>query len=294
MDTLITLFLLGAILFICWGIIQLFRKGRRKRGLIYIAGAVSAVAVAIFVVGIMNERDARTAGFDSYQEQQTAEEAEQERRITEMIAQPRPEEQPERDRLDALARENGYESHAAQLAAQKAAEQAERERLAAQEGVEREAAEREAQEASEAAELTEEQARQVRLASRTVSMTADIAELVRDYYSIEAVPSIPNEPLCREDGYCDFTVGVFNIQVFGAGLAVVEPTSQASLTDYVEMCAIVFAAISGSEVNFAGEVVGLIYGEALSAGSAERDLNGVEVKFSPAVGGALGCRLFKY
>ena len=70
--------------------------------------------------------------------------------------------------------------------------------------------------------------------------------------------------------------------------------NQASLTDYVEMCAVVFAAVSGSEMSYAVEVVGLIYGAAMASGSAERDFSGVEVKFSPALGGAMGCRLFKY
>lgn len=139
-----------------------------------------------------------------------------------------------------------------------------------------------------AAPLSVEEQRRAEMVAKTASMTESVVATVRSHYGVEAQPLIPNRPLCREDGYCDFNAGVFRIQVFGAGLAVVEPTDQASTTDYIEMCSVVFAAISGSEINYAGEVVGLIYGAALNAGSAERDFNGVEVRVSPALGGTLG------
>jgi len=144
------------------------------------------------------------------------------------------------------------------------------------------------------APVSEAEQRRAEMVAKTAAMTESIVATVQSHYGVNARPLIPNRPLCREDGYCDFNAGVFRIQVYGAGLAVVEPTSQASTTDYIEMCSIIFAAISGSETNYAGEVVGLIYGAALNAGSAERDVNGIEVKVSPAAGGALGCRLFKY
>lgn len=297
MDILIGLLLLAACLGFLWGVFNLFKKGQRRRGLIYVAASFGALMTSASLVGVQNERNAKAAGFASYAEQQEADAAEQERRLADLIAQRELELREEQERLDALAREQGYENHAAQQAAlaaeQSAAEQAERDRLAL-ERAQRAAAQIATQEAAEAAERANEEARQARLAAKTVGMTEQIASLVRSYYGVEAVPLIPNRPICREDGYCDFNVGVFRVQVYGAGLAVVEPTNQASLTDYVEMCAVAFAAISGSEMSYAVEAVGLIYGAALASGSSERDFNGVEVKFSPALGGAMGCRLFKY
>ncbi len=53
-------------------------------------------------------------------------------------------------------------------------------------------------------------------------MTEEIIALARSYYQIEPTPLIPNQPVCRDDGYCDFNVGVFRLQVYGRGLAVVE------------------------------------------------------------------------
>lgn len=297
MSVLIFVLLIAALAVFVWGLIKLFRKGQRRRGLVFIASSFGIFLLSLFVVDFAQDREAIAAGYASHEEQKAAEDAEQERRLAELIAQGEREEQEERDRLDTLAREQGYESHAAQqaaeLAAQRAAEQAERERLA-QERAEREAAERAAQEAAEAAARTEEEARQARLAAKTTAMAEQIAALVPSYYGIEATPLIPNTPLCRDDGYCDFNVGVFRVQVYGAGLVVVEATNRASMTDYVELCAVAFAAISGSEMSYAVEAVGLVYGAALSAGSAERDFSGVEVRFTPDLGGDLGCRLFKY
>lgn len=297
MDILVGLLTLVALTGFVWGVWKLLRKGQRRRGLIYVAASFCAVMVGGTLAGIQLDRDARAAGFASHEEQEKAEAAEQARRATELALARQAEQAAEQERLDALAREQGYDSHAAQqaaeLATQRAAEQAERERLA-QERAEQEVVERAAQEAAEAAAQTEEEARQARLASKTTSMAEQIAALVPSYYGIEATPLIPNTPLCRDDGYCDFNVGVFRVQVYGAGLVVVEATNQASMTDYVELCAVALAAISGSEMSYAVEAVGLVYGAALSSGSAERDFSGVEVKFTPDLGGDLGCRLFKY
>lgn len=268
MDALIGLLLLVATIGAFWGTIQLFRKGHRKRGLIYIAGAVCAVAVTGFVVGIKNERDARAAGFASYEEQQAAEEAEQERLISEMLAQRAEEQRVEQARLDAEAREQGYADHAALLAAQGENEQA--------------------------TEPTGEEARQARLARKTAGMAESIAATIQAHYGTEPEAPLPGEPFCREDGYCALTTGPFRVQVYGAGIALVDPTNQASRTDYLEICGVVFAAISGSKIMFAGEVVGETFGAALRDGSFEREVSGVEIRFSPSSDGTMGCRFFKY
>lgn len=290
MDILIGMLTLAAFAGFCWGFVKLFKKGQRKRGLLYFCGAFGLLMASGFFVGVQKNQEAIAAGYASHEDQAKTQALQaQADRVARIQAK--------QDRLDALAREQGYADHAAQqhalTVARSAAEKVERDRLTVEQA-QRTAAQLASQEAAEAAERAHEEARKARLAAKTVGMTEQIASLVRSYYGVEAVPLIPNRPMCREDGYCDFNVGAFRIQVYGAGLAVVEPTNQASLTDYVEMCAVAFAAISGSEMSYAVEAVGLIYGAALASGSAERDFNGVEVKFSPALGGAMGCRLFKY
>lgn len=84
------------------------------------------------------------------------------------------------------------------------------------------------------------------------------------------------------------------IQVYGAGLAVVETTDQVSRTDYMEMCAIVFAAISGADISFAGETIGLAFGAAQAAGRYKQDVSGVGIDISSAISDTPECRFFKY
>lgn len=275
MDALIGLLLLVATIGAFWGTIQLFRKGHRKRGLIYIAGAVCAVAVTGFAVGIKNERDARAAGFASYEEQQAAEEAEQERLIAEMLAQRAEERRAEQARLDAEAREQGYADHAASLAAQALAEQQREE---------------EAARAAEAAAQAAEDERQARMAQKTTGMMDGVLSVLTTNYGFQP----PAESVCRDDGYCSLLVGSFDVSIYGNGIAEVRTSTQQPHSEYVGLCAAVFAGISGSDLGFSREAIVGAFNQARQAGRFELDVAGVEIRVSPDLSNLLACRFYKY
>lgn len=142
--------------------------------------------------------------------------------------------------------------------------------------------------------LSEEEQRRAEMVAKTAAMTESIVATVQSHYGVEAEALIPGSPFCRDDGYCFMTVGPFDVEVYGAGLAIVKTTNQASTNDYVEMCGVVFAAISGSDIMFAGQVVGETYGAALRDGRSERDVSNIEIKISPSSDGILGCQFFSY
>ena len=134
----------------------------------------------------------------------------------------------------------------------------------------------------------------VAMVAKVRQMTESIASTIRQHYNIESQSQISNMPFCNDNGYCDIKAGLLSVQVFGAGIAVVETTDQVSSTDYIEMCAVVFAAISGADITFAGESVGLLYGQALQHGTAKQDVSGVQIKIAPSLLDIQGCRFFKY
>jgi hypothetical protein len=201
--------------------------------------------------------------------------------------------------------DHDYKKYLAELKVMKpeAFEALRQEAVAARQQAAKEAKQQEAQkqaqkQAQVQAEATEQQskedARKAKMAAKTKRMTDSIAAALRQHYGIEPQPLFPGSPLCWEDGYCDFEANSIRIQVYGAGLAVVETTDQVSRTDYLEMCSVVFAGISGANENFAGETIGMAYGRALNAGSFKQDVSDVQIKITPDLGNQLGCRFFKY
>ncbi|MEP3895693.1 MAG: hypothetical protein ABJN52_17075 [Litorimonas sp.] len=119
---MISLLLLAACVGFLWGVVKLFKKGQRRRSLMYLGASVAVLMASASLVGMQNERNAKVAGFGSYAEQQAADAAEQDRRLADLITQNEQELREEQERLDALAREQGYESHAAQQEAERRAE----------------------------------------------------------------------------------------------------------------------------------------------------------------------------
>lgn len=205
----------------------------------------------------------------------------------------------------AKLEDHDYKKYLAELKVMKpeAFEALRQEAVAARQQASEEAKQREAQrqaqkqtqvQAEAKEQQSEEDARKTKLAAKTKRMTDSIVSALRQHYRIEPQPLFPGSPLCRDDGYCDFNANSIRIQVYGAGLAVVETTDQVSRTDYIEMCSVVFAGISGANVNFAGETIGMAYGRALNAGSFKQDVSGVQIKIAPDLGNQLGCRFFKY
>jgi hypothetical protein len=196
----------------------------------------------------------------------------------------------DKDRSTVLAKLREELNASAEEARKKAAESARaaQEAQAALDKAKAEAA------AKAAADQTEQDAHKAKLAAKTKGMTRDVVATIRSYYQIEPQALIPGQPLCRDDGYCDFEAASIRIQVYGAGLAVVETTDQVSRTDYMEMCAIVFAGVSGADISFAGETIGLAFGAAQAAGKYKQDVSGVQVNITTASSDIPECRFFKY
>jgi multidrug efflux pump subunit AcrA (membrane-fusion protein) len=264
-------------------VMLLIRKYRSKGWKVLLACCV-AFGVSGYVLDGAQDRDAQSAGYVNAEDQELA--AELGYTSAEDWAA-------DRDRiLEERAQQREAEARAAAEEYQRRQAQAEQERLEA------EAAERARLEAERLAEETAAQSAQDRrraeMAAKTSAMTESIVATVQSHYGVEAQALLPGSPFCRDDGYCFLTVGPFDVEVYGAGLAVVKTTNQASRTDYVEMCGVVFAAISGSDIMFAGQVVGETYGAALRDGSFERDVSNIEIKISPSSDGILGCQFFKY
>ena len=123
MDALIGLLAFAALAGFVGGFVKLLRKGQRKRGLLYFCGAFGLLMASGFLAGIQQNQDAVAAGFASREEQVQAQtfqaQADRVARI-----------QAEQDRLEALAREQGFDSYAAQQEATRRAElEASREQL---------------------------------------------------------------------------------------------------------------------------------------------------------------------
>jgi len=122
-DILIGLLLLAACIGFFWGVFKLFRKGQRRRGLIYVAASFCALMASASLVGVQNERDAKAAGFASYAEQQEADAAEQGRLEDVARAQRLQQAREEQEQLDATARGLGYNDYDEQLRAELEAQQ---------------------------------------------------------------------------------------------------------------------------------------------------------------------------
>lgn len=123
MDVLIGLLAFAACTGFVWGVVKLFKRGQRKRGLLYFCGAFGLVMAAGFLAGIQQDQYAVAAGYANREEQVQAEALKaQADSVVRMQA--------EQDRLEALAREQGFDSYAAQQEATRLAElQALREQL---------------------------------------------------------------------------------------------------------------------------------------------------------------------
>ncbi|WP_416369497.1 hypothetical protein [Tritonibacter mobilis] len=147
---------------------------------------------------------------------------------------------------------------------------------------EREAAEQAAAEAQEAK------------ASRTIAMAEAVFTVMRRHYNMEPVAISGADQPCREDGYCDFLLGSFRVQIYGAGLATVEATAQAQHSTYREACSAVFSAISGADLDFSADLVEQAFRTASQQGSAKADVQGVQISIQPSTDNIYRCQFFKY
>ena len=153
------------------------------------------------------------------------------------------------------------------------------------------------QEVDEAARLTAEteaeKERQSRFASKITGMADGISLAIQKHYGVQPSHYIPDQPICRDGRYCEMLVEPFRITIFGAGIAKVDPSIDATRVDYMELCGVVFAGISGADPSFAAETVGLVYAAALQQGSHKTDVAGVEVKVTQGLSDQLECQFFK-
>ena len=153
-----------------------------------------------------------------------------------------------------------------------------------------EAADRAEREAEEQAAAEAQQAK----AAKTIAMAEAVFAVMRRHYNMEPVATLGNAQPCREDGSCDFRLGSFRVQIYGAGLATVETTAQARHSTYREACSAVFSALSGANLDFAADLIEQAFQTASQQGSVKTDVQGVQITIQPSTDNIYGCRFFKY
>lgn len=149
-------------------------------------------------------------------------------------------------------------------------------------------AEREAAEQAKAAQIKQAKA------AKTTAMAEAVFAAMRRHYNMEPVATLGNTQPCRKDGYCDFRLGSFRVQIYGAGLATVEATAQAQHSTYREACSAVFSAISGADLDFSADLVEQAFRTASQQGSAKADVQGVQISIQPSTDNIYRCQFFKY
>ncbi|HAW22105.1 hypothetical protein [Parvibaculum sp.] len=147
---------------------------------------------------------------------------------------------------------------------------------------------------TEVASPNAETERKARLASKTKRMAESIAATLREHYKIEPEPLIPDMALCRDDGYCDFMAGDFQLQVYGAGIAEVLTSTQFPHRDYRKMCVAVFSAISGSNIDLSAELIEGAFVKASQSGPIQSKVANTQIEIEPSWDGLLACSFFKY
>ena len=154
----------------------------------------------------------------------------------------------------------------------------------------REASGRAERNAAEQAAVEAQQAK----AAKTIGMAEAVFSVMRRHYNMAPVATLGNDQPCREDGYCDFRMGSFRVQVSGAGLATIETTSQAQHSSYREACSAVFSALSGADLDFSAGLIEQAFLAASQQGSVKTDVQGVQISIRPSADKIYGCRFFKY
>jgi len=241
MEFSIFFLLISALGIFVTGIARLFLRGRRQSGVGYIGMSLILVIASVFLIGYQNEKEAKSAGFESYEAQQAAIEA-------------------QKDRLKRVIRIEEANARARADAADEAAKEA----------------------------------HQARMAAKTKKMTERVTATLRDEFALPVESRRPDGRFCRDDGYCYFDAGGFEVNIYGAGIAEVQVSSQKPHAKYREVCAAVFSAISGSDHELAAEVIGQSFREATQQ-DVKRDVLGIQINIAPAFSSnLLACDFFQY
>ena len=249
------------------GFFMLLSKRRRRRGLKLLIGSVAIIVVSLLSFGFLTDRieqdrnqAAIALGFKDASEREEAdiygyETADEWKLNKERVYAE------ERAELRRLREERLKKEEAARTA-----------KLAAQ----AEAAAR--QQAIRDKEQAEKDAHQARLAAKTIGMTGKVVEKMSNYYDTTPEGLFGGTNYCREDGYCGLRREPFGISIYGAGLVTLTTSTQVSFSDYIELCAVTFSAISGSSMQFSMEAIGGAFGKASQVGSFKYDLSGIQIK----------------
>jgi len=264
-------------------VMLLIRKYRSKGWKVLLACCV-AFGVSGYVLDGAPDRDAQSAGYVNAEDKELA--AELGYTSAEDWAA-------DRDRiLEERAQQREAEARAAAEEYQRRQAQAEQERLEA-EAAERARLEAERLAAETAAQSAEDQ-RRAEMAAKTNAMTDAVFDVMRTQYNMEPTANSFDGQFCRDDGYCDFNIGTFRVQIYGAGIAEVETTSQAPHSTYREVCSAVLSALSGANLDFSAELVEQAFRTASEQGQVRTDFQGVQITIRPSSSSIHGCRFFKY
>jgi hypothetical protein len=273
----------------------LFGRWRRKGLKLFCGSLVVLVTVSYGFVTIADQ-EARTAGFLSDSDRRMAKDAGYTAaaewdlvRATHVAAQepaqkPRWNETPDETRLPKM------KEHAARAAANWEVIQAQRMKEAAEEA-KAEVQRLEARRKNAAADAE----RILAMRPKLVSMTDKVIALVTYHYGAAPESAIGDGTYCFEDrAWCFFDVGNIRVEIMGAGLAMVRTTNQASGSDYQRLCAVVFAALSGSQLWFAFDVMPGWFDVASTRGRFKDDIYGIGIDIKPDSDNLLECQFFQY
>lgn len=260
-------------------IMMLFKK-HRKRGFQVFMGSLVGIIIAAYGIGQMPDYNAQQEGYLDAADKRLAKDAG-------YVSA----EEWSKDRSKVLAKQR-QERQALNEAAKKRA--AEETRLKEEQAKHQADAAAKVKAQQAAAEQAHKDAETAKRAAKTQRMTDSIVATIRRHYKYEAQPSLPNKPFCREDGYCTLVVGDFRMQVWGKGIVDIETTTQSPHSRYREMCSAVFSAISGSNLDFAAEVIEGAFANAGQNGSFKHNISGTEIAIRRDGIGVLACSFFKY
>jgi hypothetical protein len=124
-------------------------------------------------------------------------------------------------------------------------------------------------------------------------ITERLAANLKSYYDREAQAITVNGEFCRKDGYCVLTHEPFDVIVMGRGVVKVNPLTRVPMTDNVEMCALVFATLTGSSMQDAIRTVGIVFGAATQQGSFSRRASGAKISVFANSTSDLACQIVR-
>lgn len=125
-------------------------------------------------------------------------------------------------------------------------------------------------------------------------MTELVTSSLKTHMNLEAKPRLANNPICRDDGFCEFMIEPFQFQIYGNGIAKILTTTQAPHSQYRNLCAVMFSGLSGADITFSQEAMNAAFLNASQNGKFRQDINTVQIEIGPDLNNILECELFRY